>query len=84
MAETPDDVLRWALPELKRSLRALALPAEAQLGLFPDFVCKADELALDLDEWYRRVASNGAARVTDEQRHHLAALDARLSAMSGP
>ncbi len=34
---------------LKHSLQALAMPAEVQLTLFPDFVCKADELALDFD-----------------------------------
>ena len=39
----------WVQMWLKHSLQALAMPAEIQLGLFPDWVCKADELALDFN-----------------------------------
>jgi hypothetical protein len=35
---------------LMLSVQALAQPAEVQLSLLPDFVCKADELALDFDQ----------------------------------
>jgi hypothetical protein len=40
------DQFRW-------SVLALAMDAEVQLSLFPDFTCKADELALDFDHWFR-------------------------------
>jgi hypothetical protein len=33
---------------LKHSLQLLAMPPEIQLRLLPSFVCKADELALEL------------------------------------
>lgn len=35
------------LRRLVETLRALAIPAEAQLRLLPPFVCRADELALN-------------------------------------
>jgi hypothetical protein len=38
--------LRWAN-------QALARPAEEQLALHPDFICKADELVLEVDEYAR-------------------------------
>ena len=56
------------------SVRALAQPAHVQLGLYPDFVCVADELVLEFDEWRQKildspVASNwseGRMRMIDE------------------
>ena len=46
-----DDIENWdaLLMRLKHSLRALAMPADTQLELFPDFVCKVEELALGFD-----------------------------------
>lgn len=41
------------LIQLKWALQALAQPAGIQVALFPPFVCIADELALDLEHWYR-------------------------------
>jgi hypothetical protein len=40
---------------LKHSIQLLASPAEFQLKMLPDFVCKADELALDFDLWREAV-----------------------------
>lgn len=33
------------------ALQALAQPAEVQFGLFPNFVCVGDELAIDYGNW---------------------------------
>lgn len=35
------------------ALQALAQPAEVQFGLFSDFVCVGDELAIDYGNWSR-------------------------------
>lgn len=70
------------LRRLKQSLQALAMPAEIQLSLFPDFVCKADELANDFDHWMGCVFSNGEDTLTDAQSATLAAIDAQLAVMS--
>lgn len=70
------------LEQLKWSVQALAQPAEVQVTLFPVFVCVADELALDLQNWL--LAAKGQniplgpaaiSRITD--------IDQELSALSG-
>ena len=68
---------------LKHSLQALALPAEVQLSLLPDFVCTADELALDFDHWSTCVLSNPEYQMTDWQRTLLLRLNHTLEQMSG-
>ncbi|MBY8825051.1 hypothetical protein [Sphingomonas colocasiae] len=65
---------------LQRAVLALAQPADVQLSLFPDFVCKGDELALDFED--ALLASPDAAR-TDAQRAALGALDGLITSMSG-
>ena len=54
--------------QLKWSLPALALPAEVQLRLFPEFVCIGDELVLDFDNWYHAYRDNvsGDGRMSNE------------------
>lgn len=71
------------LTRLRHTLQALAMPAKVQLGLFPDFVCKADELALDFGHYYEVVLDNLGPAFTAEQRARLRALDERLGEMSG-
>jgi len=65
-------ILQWAL-------QALAQPAEVQLTLFPDFVCKTDELALDFDN------ALGATSdlLNSEQRECLRPIDKVLDEFSG-
>jgi len=73
MVTNPEDErLKWAV-------QALALPAASQLQLFPDFVCKADELALDLDQHLRAAKTTSW---TPAQLSGMRALDAKLDAMS--
>ena len=64
------------------SVQALAAPAEVQVTLYPDFVVKANELALDFDNWYECARFSLAPEWSESQRTSLAALDAKLDAMS--
>ncbi|MBI2900234.1 MAG: hypothetical protein HYY17_08610 [Planctomycetes bacterium] len=68
---------------LKHSLQALAIPPDEQLGLFPEFVCKADELALDYSHWLECAVGNYPQEFTGEQRHFLENVDGVLESMSG-
>lgn len=67
---------------LERAVLALAQPAHVQLSLFPDFVCKADELALDFEE-----ALDGffgyEAEIEEHERVELTALDRLILSKSG-
>lgn len=64
------------------SVQALAAPADVQITLYPDFVVKADELALDFENWYECARSILASGWSESQRAALAALDAKLGEMS--
>lgn len=69
------DQFRW-------SLQALAMNAEVQQSLFPDFVCKADELALDYDHWSEVARSFFGAEFSGDQLAAIQAIDRHLDAMS--
>ena len=71
------------LVRLRHCLQALAMPADVQLSLLPDFVCKAGELALDFDHWSACVLSNPECQMSDGQRARLLALNDALEQMSG-
>jgi hypothetical protein len=71
------------IERLIHSLQALAAPADAQLARFPDFVAKADELALDFADALRLVSDRPQVELSAAQREALARLDAQLDAMSG-
>ncbi len=81
MCHHPNDQLIILL-RLKHALQALALPPRVQLGLLPDFVCKADELALDFDHWCSTVVQREDWSLTEFQRSQLVALDGALTDMS--
>jgi hypothetical protein len=68
--------------QLIHALQALAAPAEIQLARFPDFVVKADELALDFDDALRRAGRPGN-HLSPAQRTALARVDEFLTRMSG-
>ena len=72
------------IQRLITSLQALAAPAEIQLARFPDFVVKADELALDFDDAIILVRDCPQLDLTPAQVAALEAVDQALSAMSGP
>jgi len=72
----------WHFGQLRWALQVLALPAQDQVRLFPNWVVKADELALDLDHWALVVCGNYAQELSQEQSGALAGLNERLNAMS--
>ncbi len=67
--------------KLKWSLQALAQEPAVQLALFPDYVAKADELALDFDNALR-LSESGSA-LSPLQTSKLDQLDRTISSMSG-
>src|SRR4028119_1862389 len=79
-----DDIDNWdaLLVRLKLSLQALAMPADAQLALFPDFVCKVDELALDFDHWSECALGSDRGKLSEEQKFLLRKLDGTFDQMS--
>lgn len=71
------------LQEFQWAVQALAAPADDQLARFPDFVVKADELALDFDQWMMCAVEHHGADWSPNQRELIEALDRMLSSMSG-
>jgi len=69
---------QWIFLRLKHSLQVLALPAAAQVSLFPDFVLKADELVLNFDHWRHCAVENYHSEMTAAQLDSLATLDAHI------
>lgn len=67
---------------LKRAVQALTQPADVQLALFPDCVCKGDELALDFDDGLYEMVGH-EHEYTPDQHSAISQLAARFSAMSG-
>jgi hypothetical protein len=67
---------------LKHSIQLLACPAEVQLNLLPSFVCKADELALDFDQWRLVAVSTFRSELTASQLSCLDAIGGRLSELT--
>src|SRR5690242_9912457 len=80
---TESQVREGCLIRLQHATQTLALPAEAQLALFPDFVCKADELALDFDNWWRCIKARQEEMLSTDQVRLLQKIDTQLSQMSG-
>lgn len=65
------------------ALQALAIDAESQLSLYPQFVVKADELVLDFDNWYGVAKPDLEAEATLEAKRSLQALDEFIDSISG-
>jgi hypothetical protein len=68
--------------QLKWSLQALAMPASTQLKLFPEFVVKADELALDFDSAWSAVRTNYEDELSPAQAAAIDAVERKLERMS--
>jgi hypothetical protein len=73
---------RSILNRLKWSLQALASPPDIQLSLYPDFVCVADELTLDFDNYCKAALSNYLTDFTSKSVELLNDIDKYLSKMS--
>jgi hypothetical protein len=80
-----EDIENWnaLLVRLKHSLQALAMSADVQLDLFPNFVCKVEELALDFDHWGLCVLDNDEGELSQEQRALLIELNSAFDKMIG-
>lgn len=68
--------------KLQRAVLALAQPADVQVSLFPEFVCKAGELALDFEDGLYELVGH-EDEITDEQRAAVEALDEIITGMGG-
>jgi len=66
------------LERLKHSVQLLACPAEIQLKMLPDSVCKADELALDFDQWREAALRNFRSELTTDQKSAIDSIDRTL------
>ncbi len=73
----------WITQELRNSLRAMAGPGSEALASLPDWTVKADELALDFDNFVHAYLGNFGDEVSPYQRDALLAVDALLDGMSG-
>lgn len=71
------------LTRLKHSLQLLAIPADQQLNLLPDFIVKADEMALDFSNWYEAAVGNFGHGFKPSQIAALKSIDDLLEKMSG-
>jgi hypothetical protein len=67
---------------LKHSIQLLACSPEIQLKMLPQFVCKADELALDFDHWREVAVGNFRSELTTHQLSCLDAIDSNLSELT--
>jgi hypothetical protein len=85
MSSSEANVLDVDLLRLEWSVRALAQPAEIQKRVYPEFVCVADELALEFEEHYRRLLkTHGPSVLAAHQLEQFERIDRQLQAMSGP
>jgi hypothetical protein len=67
---------------LKHSVQLLACPPELQLKMLPHFVCKADELALDFDQWREIVLNNFRSELSIDQMSCIERIDRSLSELT--
>lgn len=74
---------KFILDGLRNVLQALAAPGDVTLALVPDGTVKADELALDFDNFGRAALESLESELTQAQRESLIVVDRLLSAMSG-
>jgi hypothetical protein len=77
-----NDTRRGVREQFRWSLQALACDPDDQLTLFPDFVCKADELVLDYGHWSEVALSRFAGEFSADQLATLKVIDDRIDAMS--
>jgi hypothetical protein len=73
----------FILDGLRQIVRMLAAPGDEALALVPGGTVKADELALDFDNFGRAALESLGPELTDAQRESLINIDLLLDAMSG-
>ena len=80
--EDEQEVREGVWNQFRWSIQALAMDADVQRSLFPDFTCKADELALDFDHWFKVAQGHFAKQFSNEQLVAIRAIDQKLTTMS--
>lgn len=73
----------WVLGELRKCLHALSLDGDRALSCAPPGSCRADELALDYDNFLSAAMGSFEKEFTPDQVAALRRVDELLSAMSG-
>lgn len=73
----------YSMLRFRRSLQALAAPADIQLQLIPDYLWGVDELAIEFDQWYQ-VIKRRRTMFSKRQRSILEDLNKKLDEISGP
>jgi len=73
----------FILDGLRKSVEALAAPGDTALARMPDGWVKADELALDFDNFGRTALESLGSEMTEMQREGLQDIDRLLASMSG-
>lgn len=73
----------WLEQSLRASLEALAMPGVQALLTLPSDAAKADELALDFDNFHRAFVGNFASELLPSQVMALRKVDTLLNKMSG-
>src|SRR5688572_22051324 len=74
---------KWLEQSLRTALEALAMPGDQALRTQPDDVTKADEIALDFDNFHRAFVGNFASEMLPAQVAALRKIDVLLAEMSG-
>ena len=72
------------IDSLRQSLEGLALPGEVALRRLPPNVVRADELALDFDNYFTAYRGNFGTELTAQQLAALEQVHQLLAQMSGP
>lgn len=73
----------FILDGVRKAVEALAAPGETALATMPEGSVKADELALDFDNFGRAALESLGSEMTEVQRESLRNIDRLLSAMIG-
>jgi hypothetical protein len=73
----------YSMLRFRRSLQALAAPADIQLQLIPDYLWGVDEIAIEFDQWYQ-VMKRRRTIFSKKQRSILEDLNKKLDEISGP
>ena len=77
-----EDIIALNIKQLVKCLQEMALPANEQMTLYPDFVDVIYELADNYGNWSNWALHNDQLLLTEEQRSQLQALDQLLSSWS--
>ena len=79
---TEDRGRQFTVDGLRQVVQLLAAPADVALACYPVGTIKADELALDFDNFGRAALENSELELTEAQRASLIGIEQLLDAMT--